>query len=452
MQSAGVHLFEINGQQLVLDVESDTLHRVDNLAAEVISLLDDGYSGDSIPEILAGRYPRWEAAEAVEEVEGLRNRGLLWARAEERPGAGKPAVKALCLNVAHTCNLSCRYCFAAEGSYGQDKGLMTADVGRSAIDFLLENSNGRKRLEVDYFGGEPLLNLDVVKEVTDYARRRGEENGVEFGFTLTTNGLLLNKEVAAYLQDEGFSVVLSLDGRPEVHDGMRRFPGGAPSYEAVKDRLLNFLHLWGGSYYYVRGTYTRYNRDFSRDVAHLADLGFQRISLEPVVADPAEEWALTEEDLPLLNDEYLRLADLYLQYRREGRPFDFFHFAVDLDRGPCVYKRLSGCGAGEEYLAVTPTGDLYPCHQLIGDRSLCLGNVGDRSAFGDKFVPPSPEVFPPAGPLSNQCRFCWARYHCGGGCRAAAKLVNGCFETPNELECALQKTRLECALYIKANT
>jgi len=445
LKSPRIHQFEINGEKLVFDVESDTLHQVDDLAWKVMSLLDAGYPVGRIKEILADEYFTQDITETLEEINYLQQQDLLWGSPLETTGTSESMVKALCLNIAHTCNLSCRYCFAGEGSYGGEDSLMSPEVGKVAIDFLLDNSGGRKRLEVDYFGGEPLLNFETVKETTAYARQRARETGVEFGFTLTTNGLLLTEDVINYLQAEGFSVILSLDGRKEVHDRMRRSPGGDPSYEKVKERLLNFLARWNGNYY-VRGTFTSYNLDFSKDVAHMVDLGFRNISLEPAVSSPEDDWALSQKDLPYLEKEYERLAEYYLQKLHEKDPFDFFHFAVDLDRGPCVYKRLSGCGAGNEYLAVTPTGELYPCHQLVGDESLCLGNVRQLP----NFIPPSSEAFPPAGPLHGKCASCWARYHCGGGCRAAARLVNGSFHQPYELECALQKKRLECALYIKS--
>ncbi len=443
VSSNRLHMFEINGKKLVLDVESDALHRVDDLAWEVISLRDDGYDTVDVSRLLAGKYAAEEIGEAVAEVETLQRKGLLWAEPGEGKRKGEPAVKALCLNVAHSCNLSCRYCFAGKGNYGEESGLMPAEVGQAAVDFLLEHSAGRQCLEVDFFGGEPLLNMGVVKEVTAYARNRCRENGVEINFTLTTNGLLLNEEITSYLRREGFSVILSLDGRPGIHDRMRRTPGNAGSYARVKERLLEFTGSWKGSYY-VRGTFTRYNRDFCRDVAHLVEMGFRHVSLEPVVASAAEEWSLQEEDLPLLEAEYEKLADYYLQRFRDGQPFTFFHFAVDPDKGPCLEKRLSGCGAGDDYLAVTPGGDLYPCHQLVGDDALRLGNVFHPREFSR----PSPVVFPPAGPQYGECRSCWARYHCGGGCRAASRLVNGSFHKPYALECALQKKRLECALYI----
>ena len=447
--SGQLHLFEINDSKLVFDVESDTLHEVDDLAWEVIDALEWGYSREDIYALLSTRYPAEEIREVTGEIEELKEKGKLWSP----PGhpdfsqAAAPVVKALCLNVAHACNLTCRYCFAGKGEYRGQTSLMPAEVGKAAVDFLLQRSNGRSKAEIDYFGGEPLLNMEAVKDITGYARSKGDAVGTEFRFTLTTNGLLLNEEVCSYLSREGFSVILSLDGRPEVHDLMRSFPDGSASYSRVLERLKEFLHQWKGSYY-VRGTFTRYNRDFFQDVYHLYREGFRNLSLEPAVADPDKDWALREEDLKELERQYRELADFYLECYRKGDPFTFFHFEIDLEEGPCLYKRLSGCGAGSEYLAVTPAGDLYPCHQLVGRQEYCMGNVFYPDQVKEELPP---EVFPPVGPTREECRDCWVRYHCGGGCRAASLEVNGDPAVPYRLECALQKTRLECALYIKAN-
>lgn len=438
-------MINMNGITLVLDVESDTLHRVDDVAGEVIALLNEEVAPENIKNILKEKYPPQELTEALNEAEFLRKEGVLWAKPFYRGiNLDKPPVKALCLNVAHSCNLACRYCFAGKGRYGEESSLMSIDTGKAAVDFLLARSAGRKHMEIDYFGGEPLLNMKTVRAVTAYARQRGNREGVEFQFTLTTNALLLDEDCLSYFRDEGFSIILSLDGRPEVHNRMRRSAAGRESYEQISEKILDFLNKWDDNYY-VRGTFTRFNRDFSRDVAHLYELGIRNISLEPVVSSPADEWSLREEDLPELEREYELLAEYYLQCLRAGDPFNYFHFNIDLDGGPCIYKRLSGCGAGEEYLAVTPAGDLYPCHQLIGDKALLMGNVSrkDFNTLGQ-------DVFPAAGPLGHECSSCWARYHCGGGCRAASKLVHGEFGRPYRLECALQKKRLECALYLKA--
>ncbi|NLI70819.1 MAG: thioether cross-link-forming SCIFF peptide maturase [Firmicutes bacterium] len=445
MKKGQIHMFNIDGIELVLDVESDTLHRVDAVAADVIALLDEGVTAENVRNTLKNKYPPREIAAAIEETELLQREGLLWAEPVHlKAKKGRSPVKALCLNVAHSCNLSCRYCFAGEGKYGEKNSLMSVDTGKAAIDFLLEQSDGKKHMEIDYFGGEPLLNMNTVKGVTAYARQRGEQEGVEFHFTITTNALLLNDDSISYFKDNDFSTILSLDGRPEVHNRMRRTAGGKETYGIIAGKILDFLERCNGNYY-VRGTFTRFNRDFSRDVVHLYELGIRNISLEPVVSPPADEWSLRDEDRSELEREYELLAAFYLHCLEKGDPFKYFHFNVDLENGPCIYRRLSGCGAGEEYLAVTPSGELYPCHQLIGNRKLMMGNVKRKD-----FKLLDPEVFPITGPLRHECASCWARYHCGGGCRAASKLIHDEFERPYLLECALQKKRLECALYLKA--
>lgn len=446
MKKGSLHRFKFNGRNLVLDVESDTLHRVDDLAWDALDLMDQGWSAGDVEAELLRRYPPGQVLDVLREIELLLQEGMLWSPPRDIPPSRGKSIKALCMNVSHSCNLSCRYCFAGKGSYGGEISQMTRDVGYAAVDLLLSMSKGRRHLEIDYFGGEPLLNLEVVKDITAYARRKGRESKVEFGFTLTTNGLLLDPEVISFLRDEGFSLVMSLDGRREVHDRMRINRHGGGSYDRVSQKLLYFVRHWPSENYYVRGTYTRYNLDFCKDVFHLASLGFRHLSLEPAVVFPEDDWALRESDIPFLEAEYEKLALYYLDRYRAGEPFTFFHFEVDLESGPCLLKRLSGCGAGDEYLAVTPGGDLYPCHQLIGVEFLHMGTVFTPS----QVRPLKGEVFPPSGPLQERCRSCWARYHCGGGCRAASFLVNGSFDEPYSLECALQKKRLECSLYIQS--
>ncbi len=447
MSQGELHLFQMGDKKIVFDVESDSLYVVDGLAWNVINLLDQGYSRERLYSLLADQYSREDIGEVLQEIEELKSAGHLWSpppHLENTPA--EPVVKALCLNAAHICNLTCRYCFAGKGEYGGGKPLMSYQVGKSAVDFLLEQSGGRRHVEIDFFGGEPLLNLENVKKITEYAREKGKEKGTEVRFTLTTNGLLLNDEVREYLARENFSVILSLDGRPEVHNRMRTFPDGSFSYPRVIKRLSNFVNSWEGSYY-VRGTYTRFNRDFFNDVYHLYQEGFRHISLEPVVSEPHQDWALQEEDLDELAGQYRKLAEFYLECCWAGDPFTFFHFEIDLEEGPCLFKRLSGCGAGSEYLAVTPDGDIYPCHQLVGMKEYVMGNVLAPERV--KHILPE-EKFPAVGPTLDSCRNCWARYHCGGGCRAASLVVNGDPKIPYNLECALQQKRLECALYIKA--
>ncbi len=446
MKKGEVHLFQLNGKKMALDVESDTLHVLDDPAWEALMLLERGGDTGEVFSRLTSRYRREVVEGVIGEIEELADGGSLWSPPAGSPSPGDPVVKALCLNVAHACNLTCRYCFAGKGEYGGEKALMSAETGKAAVDFLAETAGERRHAEIDYFGGEPLLNFPAIKEITSYARKKGEERGLQFRFTLTTNGLLLDRETREYLEREGFSVVLSLDGRPEVHNRMRSFPGGGESYDAVLHRLRQFVRGWKGGYY-LRGTFTGFNPDFYHDVVHLYRQGFRCISLEPAVSSPHENWALEESHLPRLLEQYQKLADFYLERALHGDPFYFFHFEVDLEGGPCLYKRLSGCGAGDEYLAVTPGGELYPCHQLVGKPGFVMGNVHRP---GDISYPLPEERFPPSGPRRGPCRACWARYHCGGGCRAAALLVNGDPSLPYRLECALQKKRLECSLYIKA--
>ena len=440
-----IHLFKIKDRKLALDVESDTLHLVDDIVWDYLSKREEGFCHDDTFGYLKKTYNNQDIKEAISEIFALEDKGQLWSEAFHRKNPNEPVVKALCLNVAHSCNLSCRYCFAGEGCYGGEQELMSVNTGKAAVDFLLYHAKGRKKAELDFFGGEPLLNMKVVEEVTSYVRKREKETGISFNLTITTNGLLLNDAIIRYLREENFSVVLSLDGRKEIHNKMRTYKNGKGSYEDVVAKLNEFVSQWGDSYY-IRGTFTRFNRDFCKDVKHLHKLGYKNLSLEPAVSLPEEPWALSESDIPLLCEEYESLAEHYLESREKGEPYTFFHFEVDIYKGPCIYKRLSGCGAGEEYLAVTPTGDIFPCHQLIGEEKLRMGNVNIQGDF--RKLPE--KLFPPAGPLENECPSCWARYHCGGGCRAASGLYNKDFNKPYKLECSMQKKRLECALYIQA--
>ncbi len=442
-----VHLFQINQHKLALDVESDSLHLLDDLSWEVISLLNEERTEQEILSLLHKRYPEEEIREVFYEIRSLIARGQLWSEPPEiETIPDNQVVKALCLNAAHSCNLVCRYCFAGKGNYGGNHNLMPPEVGKAALDFLLQNCGNRLQAEIDYFGGEPLLNKKAIQEITSYGRRQEKEMEMHFRFTLTTNGLLLDDHTIEYLSAENFSVILSMDGRQEVHDNMRTFPDGSPSYRPVAEKLQNFLQQWSGNYY-VRGTFTSFNRDFFYDVLHLYQQGFRHISLEPAIAEPGKEWSLGEKDLDYIFSQYQTLAEFYLECYRKGDPFTFFHFEIDLDKGPCLFKRLSGCGAGKEYLAVTPEGAIYPCHQLVGQDQYFMGYVQHPQEV--KYPLPA-KVFPPTGPQVGPCTDCWARYHCGGGCRAASITVNGDPAIPNHLECALQRKRLECALYIQA--
>ena len=355
-------------------------------------------------------------------------------------------VKALCLNVAHDCNLRCRYCFADEGEYHGKRELMSEETGKAALDFLVRESGNRKNLEVDFFGGEPLMNFDVVKAVVAYGRELERTRGKRFRFTLTTNGVLLNDGILDFVNREMSNLVLSIDGRKAVHDRMRPFTGGHGSYDAVLPKLLRAAESRKQTDYFVRGTFTRYNLDFAEDVIHLAELGFEQISVEPVVASPEDDYALRMEDVPALEEQYDRLAVYLLKRHREGRPVSFFHFNIDLEGGPCVYKRLSGCGAGSEYLGVTPQGKLYPCHQFVGKEDFTVGDIRNginRTDLTDRFK--ACNVY-----TRDACRDCFARLYCAGGCAANAYNFTGGLNGVYDVGCALQKKRIECALMLKA--
>ena len=358
----------------------------------------------------------------------------------------KTVVKALCLHIAHDCNLACQYCFAEEGEYHGRRALMSFEVGKKALDFLIANSGNRRNLEVDFFGGEPLMNWEVVKQLVEYGRSKEKEYNKNFRFTMTTNGVLLNDEIMEYCNREMSNVVLSLDGRKEVNDKMRPFRGGKGSFDLIVPKFQKFAEMRGDRDYYVRGTFTRHNLDFSKDVMEFADLGFRSMSIEPVVAKPEEEYAIREEDLPQIMEEYDHLAEEYIKRKKEGRGFNFFHFNIDLNQGPCVAKRLSGCGSGTEYLAVTPWGDLYPCHQFVGQEEFLLGNVDTgvtNERIRDEFK--LCNVY-----AKDKCRDCFARFYCSGGCAANSYNFHGSITDAYDIGCAMQKKRIECAIMIKA--
>ena len=375
-----IHRYKNNGYNIVLDVNSGSVHVVDEIVYDMVGLLDEGKSEEEILTALKDRYQEEDIKTALEECAVLKKEQMLFTEDvyekaidsfKDRP----TVVKALCLHIAHDCNLACRYCFAEEGEYHGRRAMMSYEVGKQALDFLIANSGNRKNLEVDFFGGEPLMNWKVVKDLVAYGRSQEKIHNKHFRFTLTTNGVLLNDEIMEFANKEMDNVVLSIDGRREVHDFMRPFRKGAGSYDLVVPKFQKFADSRGQKKYYARGTFTRHNLDFSKDVLHLADLGFEQISVEPVVADEKEEYALQWEDVPKICEEYDKLAKEIIKREKEGRGFNFFHFMIDLTGGPCVYKRLSGCGSGTEYLAVTPWGDLYPCHQFVGEEKFLMGNV-----------------------------------------------------------------------------
>lgn len=445
-----IHRYMLLGRRIVLDVCSGSIHAVDALAYDMIGLYESR-TREELTAAMRDAHPDAPAAEidaCYDQITALKGAGRLFAPDTFEPMAGalkaKSAgvVKALCLHVAHTCNLNCAYCFASQGKYHGDRAVMPFDIGRQALDFLIERSGARRNLEVDFFGGEPLMNWDVVKRLVAYARGREAETGKRFRFTLTTNGLLIDDDVIDFANREMHNVVLSLDGRREVHDRCRVDYAGNGSWDRVVPKFQRLVEARGGKGYYMRGTFTHANPDFLRDVQAMLDLGFTELSMEPVVAAPGDPDALTEDDLPVVLGQYERLAALMLEREREGRPFTFYHYMLDLTGGPCVYKRVSGCGSGTEYMAVTPWGDLYPCHQFVGEEAFRLGDVWHgvtnpdaQNAFASCNVYAKPE-----------CRDCWARLWCSGGCAAnayhAAGSVTGVYETG----CALFKKRMECAI------
>ncbi|MBO8127888.1 MAG: thioether cross-link-forming SCIFF peptide maturase [Peptococcaceae bacterium] len=435
-----IHCFEVNGCKLVFDVHSLSLHRVDDLVWDILNGRAPGKG-----------YLPGEVEEARHEIEELRRAGVLFAPdpivTYEPP---ETPLKSLCLNVAHSCNLACRYCFAGSGRYGSGPALMPREVGRRAVEMLLERSGTRRRLEIDFFGGEPLLNFEVVQDIVTYARERAAAVGKEINFTLTTNGVLLDDAVGEFLLKEAVNVVLSIDGRPGVHDRMRPTPDGRGTHNLIISRARRFAERWDQwsgtkGYFYVRGTYTRHNLDFDADYRYLADFGFRHISIEPVVSED-NEYGLREEDLSAVSKAYQRLAEDYLARVRQGRRVRFFHFEVDLDGGPCLPKLLSGCGAGQAYLAVAANGTLYPCHQLVGQENFKIGDV--FRGVNNSTIPRS---FTAAHVYAKEhCRSCWAKYLCSGGCHAGAYLVNRDIYKPNRISCAIMRARLETALYVKA--
>lgn len=438
------HWFTFEGRLWLLDVPSTSLFEIDRPTAAVLDWLEE-HPQQGEPPAIDG-VPKDELGAILGEIHSWRESGLLSEENPVRPPERTPSLKALCLHVSHDCNLRCRYCFGSTGSFGGKRLLMDREVGCRAIDLLLADSGERNELEVDFFGGEPLMNMPVVRELVRYGDEASHRLGKRIHFTLTTNGVALTGADIDYLNSHNISLVLSHDGRPEVHDRMRPMPGGRPSSAMILQHIRAAVASRDGKDYYVRGTFTRENTDFAADVQYLYEQGFRRISVEPVVGRPEEPCSLREEDLPGVFAEYERLAGFFLSRVAAGDPMLFFHFAVDLDHGPCVYKRLNGCGAGFDYLAVTPEGDLYPCHQFVGRSDYRMGDVRNgivRSDLRNRFG--QTDIFHKHG-----CSGCWARYFCSGGCHANADLINGDILKPDPIGCALMKKRLECALGIRA--
>ena len=447
-----IHTFENNGYRIILDVHSGAVHVVDRCAYELVQLLDENMEEScpaSVAAALGDRYSPQEIAETYEELYALKEAGQLFSEDDYQQFADRMVsspLKAMCLHVSHDCNLRCRYCFAGQGVYGGVPKVMSAEVARAAIDFLVEKSVGRRNLELDFFGGEPLMNWEVVKETVAYARSLEKKHGKCFRFTTTTNGVLLNPEINEYLNREMHNVVLSLDGRREINDAMRPNAGGKGSYDTIVPKYQQFVAMRGDKDYYVRGTFTKNNLDFSQDVLHMVELGFTQVSVEPVISDPKLPFSITEEDLPAIREEYDRLARIVLERKKAGKGFNFFHFMLDLDQGPCAIKRLRGCGCGNEYAAVDPDGGVFPCHQFVGQPEWRMGDV-----LTGEYDLETKARFARANVYSkDKCRACWAKFYCSGGCNANNQQYEGDILHSHTLSCELEKKRLECAIMIKA--
>ena len=451
-----VHQYKLNGYNIVLDTCSGSVHVVDEVAYDIIALYPEKTPEEIVSAILAqyGGRPdvnEEEVRACISDVAELERAGKLYTPDTFEPMAfdfknRSTVVKALCLHVAHTCNLSCPYCFASQGKYHGQQALMSFDVGKRALDFLMENSGDRVNLEVDFFGGEPLMNWEVVKELVAYARGQEGPRGKKFRFTLTTNGMLIDDDVIDFANREMHNVVLSLDGRKEVHDRLRVDWAGRGSYDRIVPKFQKLVERREGKGYYMRGTFTHANPDFTKDVLHMADLGFDQLSMEPVVCAPDDPAALTAEDLPIVLEQYELLAKEMLRREREGRGFTFYHYMLDLAHGPCIYKRISGCGSGTEYMAVTPWGDLYPCHQFVGEDAYKLGDIWQgvtNTAVRDEFKSCNAYARP-------ECADCWARLYCSGGCAANAYHASGSIRGVYEYGCELFRKRIECAVMMKA--
>ena len=452
-----VHCYKQGGLNIVLDTFSGSIHVVDDAAYDIIEGFESKDREILIAE-LAAKYAdnpevsSRELNECYDEIAELKNAGKLFAEDTFAPMAGvlkertSNVVKALCLHVAHTCNLNCSYCFASQGRYSGERAVMSFETGKRALDFLIENSGTRHNLEVDFFGGEPLMNWNVVKQLVLYARSIEKDKGKNFRFTLTTNGMLIDDEVIEFANKEMSNVVLSLDGRKEVHDRFRVDYAGNGSWERIVPKFQQLVKARGGKNYYMRGTFTHNNPDFLEDIKTMLELGFTELSMEPVVCDPKDASALTEDDLKLVMQQYEELAELMLKRQREGRPFTFYHYMIDLSGGPCIYKRISGCGSGTEYMAVTPWGDLYPCHQFVGDERFRLGDIWhgvDNHAMQDQFRQCNVYAHP-------ECKDCWSKLYCSGGCAANAYHATGSITGIYESGCRLFRKRMECAIYLEA--
>ena len=440
-----VHLFKIDDVYSCVDSNSGCIHIIDEITYRLLE--NDRFRDKNGLNELYAEYGKNVADEALAEINELIENKMLYTEEIKINKSMKTAVKAMCLNIAHDCNLKCEYCFASQGNFKGDKNMMSLKTGKKAFDYLVKNSGSRINLEVDFFGGEPLMNFDVVKELVVYGRSLEKKHNKKFRFTITTNGVLLDDDKINFINENMDNVVLSIDGRKEINDKMRKTVNDKGSYDIILNNFKNLVGKRAGKSYFVRGTFTSNNLDFSEDVKHLHDLGFKSISVEPVVAGPKESYALTENHVDMLKNEYERLAEYYIRSNKnEDGGFDFFHFNIDLDNGPCVFKRSIGCGAGVEYLAVTPEGHFYPCHQFVGDERFIIGNVDEgivRADIVDEFKSVTVDS-------KEKCRTCWAKYYCSGGCHANAFNFNQSIGEPYAVGCELEKKRVECSIYIKS--
>ncbi len=468
-----IHRYKLNGFNMIIDAASGAVHSVDEVAYDAIGMLDAFISEAGDAKAVFGCEDKMKAAadeivrvhgiteedakETLDDIAGLYEQHLLWSedpfeQAADEIKIKQSVLKAICLHVAHGCNMDCEYCFAGKGDYSGKSGIMSAEVGKRALDYLVENSGARKHLEVDFFGGEPLINWDVCKEIVAYGRELEKKHNKIFNFTLTTNGVLIDEDVIDFTNREMGNVVLSMDGRRETHDRMRHSKSGGGTYDMIMDNFKALVdsrleNAERSKEYYMRGTYTAYNKDFAADVLAMADLGFRETSIEPVVSDPNVPYALHEEDLPQLYEEYEKLALEMLEREKKGDGFSFYHYTVDLTGGPCIYKRVAGCGVATEYLAVTPTGDLYPCHQFVGDDNMIVGNIYDGITH-----PETVDIFKSGNNIytRDDCRDCWARLYCAGGCAANNYHSNGDINKVYRFGCKLHRKRIECALMMAA--
>ena len=449
-----IHCYQFEGLNIVLDVFSGSIHMTDPVAFDMIRW----YETEPAEAVMAKamevhKITREDAEECIADIDKLKEEGKLYvpdkyAHLAKDYRKKRFSIKALCLHVAHTCNLNCSYCFASQGKYHGERALMSLETGKRAIDFLIENSGYHKNLDIDFFGGEPLMNWDVCKELVKYGREQEKIHGKNIRFTLTTNGVLLNDEVTEFCNKEMHNVVLSLDGRKEVNDRFRVDMAGNGSYDRIVPNFQKFVEKRGSKSYYMRGTFTHHNTDFVNDIKHMLDLGFTELSMEPVVTDPSSPSALTEEDLPVLFEQYEELARLMVKRYNEGKPFTCYHYMLDLTCGPCIYKRVAGCGSGTEYLAVTPWGDLYPCHQFVGDPNYKMGDIYTgvtATETRDKFASCNAYSRP-------ECNDCWAKLYCSGGCAANSYHATGDIQGVYEYGCKLFKKRIECAIAVKLLT